>query len=243
MAKLKQFRSNLSSEIRLLHKRISKLYGTEVLVLGDSHAEVFNHVIFFMRFPSLFFNVNVVQGATASGLENPNSKTQAHVEFLVALKKFKGSKVILLLGEVDTGFVIWYRAKKYGESISKTAKLTHDVYNRFIDAISEKFDLIVISAPLPTVKDSATWGEVASARKEVTATQQERTQLAVEFNKSIQKHCISRNIQYINLDQETLGEDGFVKINLMNKDPLNHHYNQKAYAKLLAGRLAEVLAN
>ena len=231
----------LSREIRTLHTRIPRFCCREVLVLGDSHADVFNHFIFFLRFPFLFFNAKIVQGATASGLENPHSKTQAYQEFSAVLKKYNGKKVILLLGEVDTGFVIWYRAKKYGENVSKMAKLTQDVYKHFIDEIHKKFDLIVISSPLPTIKDGAAWGAVANARKEVTATQQERTRLTVEFNRSIQGHCEYRNIHYINLDQESLGENGLVRVTLMNKDPLNHHYNQTVYAKMLAERLSAIL--
>jgi hypothetical protein len=142
---------------------------------------------------------------------------------------------------VDTGFVIWYRAKKYGEDVSKMAKLTQDVYQHFIDDISKNFDLIVISSPLPTIKDGAVWGEIANARKTINATQQERTKLAIGFNRSIQEHCVSRYIHYINLDRESLGEDGLVSVNLMNKDPLNHHYNQTVYAKLLANRLSAIL--
>jgi len=34
---------------------------------------------------------------------------------------------------------------------------------------------IVVSTPLPTIKDNCQWGEVSNLRKEIKATQKERT--------------------------------------------------------------------
>lgn len=52
-----------------------------------------------------------VPGATISGIDNPSSKTQSHNIFKSAIDKYKGKirKCIVLLGEVDTGFVLWYK--------------------------------------------------------------------------------------------------------------------------------------
>ena len=76
----------------------------EILVLGDSHSPIFNHPLFKEKFPNLFFNVLTVIGATASGLENPNSTTQAYPVFREAVRQTAAKQVIVMLGEVDTGF-------------------------------------------------------------------------------------------------------------------------------------------
>lgn len=59
--------------------RIQRLFYQEILVLGDSHSGVFRNILFRQSFPRCFFNVVAVTGATASGLQNPNSQTQAKV--------------------------------------------------------------------------------------------------------------------------------------------------------------------
>ncbi|MGH9623736.1 MAG: hypothetical protein ACRD4G_05285 [Bryobacteraceae bacterium] len=79
----------------------------EVLVLGDSHAAIFQTLRMRATFPTRFFNVVAVGGATMSGLENPNSKTHALTIFKRNIRRSKARTVITLLGEVDVGFVIW----------------------------------------------------------------------------------------------------------------------------------------
>jgi len=81
----------------------------EILVLGDSHAKVFSNRLFKSSFPTYFFNIVKVAGATVSGLKNPNPKTQALPIFLHGIKNSKAATTIILIGEVDTGFVIWHR--------------------------------------------------------------------------------------------------------------------------------------
>ena len=90
------------------------------LVLGDSHAQVFKNHMFKVCYPFTSFDVCDVGGATVSGLDNPHSKTDTLKIFRKKLKNSKKlNKIIFLIGEVDTGFVIWYRAEKYGASINK----------------------------------------------------------------------------------------------------------------------------
>ncbi|MGC2456572.1 MAG: hypothetical protein WA435_01070 [Gallionellaceae bacterium] len=92
---------------RFVRRRLQQ----EILVVGDSHAAVFNSKVFLLQLPGVFFNVVSVGRATASGINNPNSKTQAYRIFKDEIAKFDGKKVVVMLGEVDTSFVIWYRPK------------------------------------------------------------------------------------------------------------------------------------
>jgi hypothetical protein len=213
----------------------------EILVLGDSHTPVFNHPSFTSAFPEDHFNVVTVIGATASGLENPNTKTKAYPIFKDALKHSTAETVIVMLGEVDTGFVIWYRAQKYQESVEAMAQRAVTSYSRFLLEIAEKSKVICVSTPLPTIQDGNDWGDVANARREVTASQLERTKLTLEFNQEMQAFCQQHHITYIMLDQMCLGENGLVKNELMNTNPNDHHYDADRYAALLIGQLADVL--
>lgn len=221
-----------------LKRRLTK---NTVLVLGDSHAAVFNHPHMRRSFPEAHFHVCSVGGATISGLENPNSKTNSRNIFEKALKTFRRRKsTIVMLGEVDTGFVIWYRAAKYKESVDEMLKKTVTKYERFLEQIKKHKEVIVISTPLPTIHDDAS-GEVADLRKEVTATLLERTALTLKFNALISSFCEAHNVIFLSLDEDSLGEDGLVNPELLNDDPTDHHYNQLKYTQLLIPKLNEVL--
>lgn len=213
----------------------------EILVLGDSHSPVFNHPQFKETFPNLSFKVITVIGATASGLDNPNSTTQAYPIFREAMKNSIAKRVIVMLGEVDTGFVIWYRAQKYNEYVATMMDKAISCYSHFLLELKTQFEVICISTPLPTIQDNNDWGEIANARREVKATQVERTTLTLEFNRTMQQFCKQHGICYLMLDNESLGKNGIVKTALLNSNPQDHHYDAQIYAALLVKKLATVL--
>lgn len=213
----------------------------EVLILGDSHTPIFNHPAFINHFPAYLFNVVTVIGATASGLENPNTKTQAYPIFKQALKQSSADKVIIMLGEVDTGFVIWYRAHKYQESVKAMTHKATTSYLNFLLEVSAQFDVVCISTPLPTIQDDNDWGDVANLRKEVTATQIERTALTLHFNRQMQSLCQQHDINYLMLDDVCLGKNRLVINELLNKDTNDHHYNPEFYSNLLLDHLSGYL--
>lgn len=228
--------------IRKLKKRIilkmKRLLREEILVLGDSHTSIFMEKAVSREFPGSFFNVINIGGATASGLANPNAKTQAYQRFREALADTTARRIIVMLGEVDTGFIIWYRAKKYDESVEAVTEKAIAIYTQFLLEIkSRPASVLCISTPLPTIQDGTEWGEVATARKEVTASQAERTALTLHFNRQVERFCKENGIAFINLDGESLGSDGLVKRELLNADRNDHHYAPQAYAPMLLGPL------
>ncbi|RQR27343.1 SGNH/GDSL hydrolase family protein [Burkholderia sp. Bp9143] len=206
----------------------------EILVLGDSHVLVFNSAHMTQAFPDHHFDVVEVPGATVSGLPNPNAVTGAKPKFDEATGSSKARKVIVMIGEVDTGFVIWYRAQKYGASVDEMTQLALGNYQQLLLELRERFDVACISTPLPTIRDGADWGEVANLRKEITATQRERTKLTLAFNSAMQVFCAGKGIAYLMLDQDSLGGDGVVKVSLLNTDPRDHHYDPKEHAGMIA---------
>jgi len=213
----------------------------EILILGDSHSPIFNHPLFKEKFPNLVFNVLTVIGATASGLENPNTTTQAYPVFREAVRQTSAKQVIVMLGEVDTGFVIWYRAQKYQESVATMMDKAIASYSRFLSELNRNFEVVCISTPLPTIQDGNDWGEIANARREVTASQVERTALTLEFNRIMQKFCLQNDIRYIMLDDLSIGDGGIVKAELLNSDCNNHHYDPDQYSRLLVEGLTGVI--
>lgn len=214
--------------------------STETLVLGDSHVHVFEHWYFMLSFPFRYFDVCGIVGATASGLENPNSKTQAYASYRTALRQRRYREIIIMLGEVDTGFVIWYRAKKYGASVEAMFGQAVDRYCAFLRELVGYGRVIVVSCPLPTIPDDNAWGDVANLRKDIDISQRQRTDLALGFNRAIAEYCDANGIRFVSLDEESLGDDGLVKRTLLNPNSADHHYAKLPYARLIARHLSPV---
>lgn len=217
-------------------------WGKEsILVLGDSHASVFDSWRFRTHFPRTKFKLCIVGGATVSGFQNPNSQTQALLKFRDALKVANPTIVITLLGEVDTGFVIWYRAEKWSQPVDEMLQVALDNYEKLLFESASTADLIAISAPLPTIRDGQQWGEIANLRKSVTASQHMRTRLTLDFNHAVADRVMRMKQTYISLDRMSIGDDGLVADWLINADPSDHHYSKPQYAKLLIPILVDAV--
>jgi hypothetical protein len=236
--KINSLKSKVFHRLNLWFKR---LLWTEVVIVGDSHAFVFDRYQFKKAFPKYFFSMAIVRGATVSGLKNPRSKTQAMPIFRSKIQNSKAKIAIVLLGEVDTGFVIWYRAEKYQTPVESMLEMAVKNYCNLLTEISQKARVICISTPLPTIEDDNDWGEIANLRKEVKATQLQRTNLTLEFNQAMQTFCTENNMIYISLDRDSLGENGLVDPYLLNKDRNDHHYDREKYTNLLIDRLKPIL--
>jgi hypothetical protein len=175
-------------------------------------------------------------------MENPNdSKTQAYPTFMRALATTPARRVIVTLGEVDTGFVIWYRATKYRESVFAMLDRAVTAYTRFLGEVAQRFDVLCMSTALPTIRDGIAWGEVANQRKEVRASQLARTALTLEFNRRMRAWSLDHGVSYLMLDAASLGTDGLVRPELLNSNPSDHHYDPVRYAELIAGDIADFL--
>src|SRR5699024_6250798 len=89
-----------------------------VFYLGDSHVRYFKKAARHGLLSPHEVSGCEVGGATAVGMRNPNAKTNALGRFREWIRdKPRESVVIFHLGEVDCGFVIWYRSAKYREPV------------------------------------------------------------------------------------------------------------------------------
>jgi len=110
-------------------------------------------------------------------------------------------------------------------------------YQKLIIDVSKKSRVICISTPLPTIHDGNSCGDVANARNDVNATQLQRTELTLRFNKEMQKFCESNGYVYLSFDEESVGENGLVNPCLLNSDPNDHHYDMEKYADMIISKL------
>lgn len=211
----------------------NSLSKKKILVIGDSHSAVFSDQAWATSTPRFSWKVVRVEGATVSGLQNPNSKTQAGPIFHKALDDEQADAIVFLLGEVDTGFVIWYRAQKNNVSVKSATNAAIENYKSLILRAKAKAPTFVISTPLPTIRDGAFDGPIAQARSEVKATQHERTTLTLNFNKIVKNICKENAITFIDLDTHSLGKDGLVHPDLLRQNKRDHHYNTYTYQNIL----------
>ena len=213
------------------------------ICLGDSHIAIFDYIKKNKLLNNFLLDVIEVGGATAQGMINPNSKTDALRIFMTRLKNAKRfQSVILQLGEVDCGFVIWYYAEKYSVSIDKQLNKSLNNYMAFILQIKQLGfeDIIVMSAPLPTIADNQDWGNVANARREISASLKERTALTLRYNALLAENCKQNDIRMLDLTQFLLDENtGLLQHEFLNADKLDHHLNSEAYADIICRLLTE----
>ena len=232
----------ISRVVRKIAKIIKYPFAEEVLVLGDSHTEAFNA---FGGLDLLFsiakyrFTVCSVGGATASGLKNLNSKTKALRKFQNAIQRYKGKKVFIMLGEVDTGFAIWLKSQTQNIPVEESYQKALDNYFDFVVDLSKKFSVYVFSTPLPTISDDQSAGEIAFKRSAINISQRERTNLTKRFNNDLESFCKKLGLQFVSLDEDSINpQTGIVRDELINKNPLDHHYDLKTYCKLLALKIS-----
>ncbi len=207
-----------------------------VCCFGDPNAIVFRMLNADQRFSGTRFQVVSVRGATAFGLGNPNSQTNALQVFQDELARLQPAQPILfMMGEVDAGFLIWLRAKTRNRSVESCMADALQRYTSFLAGVHRDHpSLIVSAAPLPTIPDGEIHGKVANARREVDASQRARTDLTLEFNRRLKDWCTAHGVCFLDLDAYSLDEKtGLVSAGLLNRNPGDHHYNQAAFADLI----------
>lgn len=209
--------------------------------LGDSHADVFRLIEHRGTLKRTQFNYCLVRGASNMGLANPQSRTNAAEIFETYMQHIIKRKdyVVFCLGEVDCGFVIWYRAAKYQLAVQHQFELSIKNYLGLLERAAVHCQQVcVTSVPLPTIKDGQDWGEVASLRKEVTASLLDRTALTIEYNERLKEFCQQSDAYYIDLAEATLDPDsGLVKDECRNPNLLDHHLDPEKIAPIIEAQL------
>lgn len=208
----------------------------KILVLGDSHSEVFKYCN--EKQKKIYFEVIVVGGATSQGAVNPNSKTNALNIFKNELKNIKNNDfeyIIINLGEVDCGFLIWYRKDKYNISIEDQLKITTDNLFNFINLeilpYFESSKVIINGSVLPTIKDNTDKIYLSGARCEVNASILDRTILTIKYNNILKNFCLINGYNYMDITNHILdNQTKIVNTIFLNKNIYDHHLdNENTY--------------
>ncbi len=208
----------------------------KILVFGDSHSEIFNYCN--KKQQNINFEVVIVRGATAQGSVNPNSTTNALSIFKQKLNNIKHDNfkyIIINLGEVDCGFVIWYRKDKYNISVESQLKITTDNLFNFINLeILPHFEsskIIINGSVLPTIKDNTDKKYLKGARSEINVSQIDRTELTIKYNNILKNYSLINGYNYMDITNYILdNETKVVNTIFLNKNIFDHHLdNENTY--------------
>jgi hypothetical protein len=218
-----------------------------ILFLGDSHIGYFRRAVQELGFLPRQDQFCEVGGATAVGMRNPNSATNALQIFRGFLQhKSRQATVVLQLGEVDCGFVIWYRAKKYNEAIQDQLRESIAAYLAFVFELQYAgFQNIVITgATLPTIRDGQDWGDVANKRRDVTASLKQRTRLTLDYNEVLRSKSRDFGLHYLDITADIIDPvTGTVRHDYLNPDPRDHHLDYGAAGRLWADKLCGLITS
>jgi len=218
---------------------------TNLYCLGDSHTEVFEYIKSNFLFSSFCIKTIIVQGATVSGFSNPNSKTQSMFKFENHINNcITPNDVILFeLGEVDCGFVLWYKSQIGSCSINFSLNKAISNYEKLIDNAINKVGkkVIIMSAILPTIADGVNFGNIANKRSKIKATQSERTELTLRFNREMEIIASKKGVLYLNLDHILIDKKSkLIKSKFLNKNPENHHCDNHKLSLVLIKELKRI---
>jgi len=221
----------------------------KILVLGDSHSEVWSFIKKRNLCSDVTFNIKTVAGATAYGCGNPNSKTESYKIFKETIKQNTDSDyVMIMLGEVDCGFLIWYKSQTLNIDVPTILKQTIDKYQEFIqDVVQEYFlpeQIILLDSSLPVIKDQTDKKFLTGARSQVSASISDRIDLTLEFNLVLNDLALKFGYNRLGITEHILDKDlKQVHSKFLKDDPYDHHVSSKAVAKIWSSELEKFLYN
>jgi len=223
------------------------LGGHRILVLGDSHAGVFEYLFDHDLLPPHLLNCDIVGGATAYGLNNDHSVTGAFLKYQHALRRFfEYDVVIVMLGEVDCSFALWHRASQRGEPVAAQIPRAIQGICRLLDWGQAEYPqrrFVLAGSILPTIKDYQITEQEFALRRQNPMTQRERTALVLRFNEALAELAALRRLPYIDITAETLDSaSGVVGDQFLVEQGIDHHQSQARTAPLWTARLERVLA-
>lgn len=203
---------------------------------GDSHVAIFRDLNYVSWAGKRKFRTVAVRGATAYGIGNPNSKTNALKIFQNRLKSIPDNRPLLfMMGEVDVGFLSWWRSQRDNIDVGICVNDALERYTNFLSKVKKTHPrLIISSVPLPTIDDGNIQGNIANARREVKATQSERTEVTLKFNRKLKEWAFTNKAIYLDFDKYALDEKtNLVNKSLINKNARDHHYDRSEFLNII----------
>lgn len=240
-----RYKKSLHKAWRRLQNRIHG--GRRILVLGDSHCGVYEYCFDQGYLVPHLLNCEIVAGATAYGLNNDRSATMAWHRFDRALKRYRDFDVVLImLGEVDCSYALWQKSARTGLPPEAFFDRCFAGLERLLQRVRAEGGaarkVIFAGASLPTIADQYSAVQENQLRRSISATQMQRTQLVLAFNRQLEVFAAMNRIAYFDLTRQTLNPVSGLVDERYLATPEDHHLSHPATGKLWAATLLECLS-
>lgn len=189
-----------------------------ILILGDSHAKAFEGI-----FPQGMHVVSV-QGATAYGINNPDSMSQAALLFRKAIRT--KDRVFCGVGETDCNTLIWQRAFNRGCPPEEELEVAIGRYLDFAKEVSttNSFGFLAV-LPTPFFQR-----DIPSDYGIKTVSREEVWYLTQTFNTRLRRYAEENDHDYLDINDRVL-ENGVINPRFVSSND-SHHLDFSATAPL-----------
>lgn len=205
---------------------------------GDSHIRTF-----FVDMWGGNYSVNWFSGATAQGLSNVNSSTNAGNIIAKSIIAIKPNKLYVMFGSVDLDFVLF---KKIVDDAGLNIKDYIDyVVDRYVDFLVRlTTPPVVLGIHLPVTAGDFAYSNIANSTGVDVALIKEsmlkmeindamRASYAIAFNDILGARLQQLEIPFFRIDQLMINSSGLVDSIYVNK-PWDHHANKYQVLNLWA---------
>jgi hypothetical protein len=226
--------ADLSENHRFSHRTLQV-----VTCVGDSHAKIFRYIARAGLLPEAKIQCLFIRGATALGLVNPRSKTNAVVVFKKFLERRpKTNVIIVMLGEVDCGYLLFYRAARYRVPLCEELERSVANYMSFVEWVKRNgfSHVAVCSVPPPTIEDAdQVHGPVFNARRGYQGALAERIQVTEEYNRLLKAGERRYGYHFLDLHSQLLyPKTGVLLSEFKNQNKNDHHLEEAGVAPLFS---------
>ena len=214
----------------------------KILVLGDSHSVVFSYANTQSDCKHIF-DVCPVGGASARGLVNNSSHSNALNIYKEKILQTDLDTVILQVGECDLGIIIWYFVLNNIEVLPLAIDNTVSRLMLFADLeLKGKFKQIIIcGSNLPTTADSVDRNLMEPGRNHDIDIRT-RTQVTHEYNKKLKHLCELRGYDFLDITAGTINtETGLIQDKFLHWDQANSHMDIEAVYDVYMSELNKIL--
>jgi hypothetical protein len=221
-----------------------RLGRTIVLVIGDSHVESFRTIRRRRLLPRVWVDTAIVRAASAMGIANDASHTGALQQFRAVLARVPTSRqLIVILGEVDTGRLLWVRAERDGTAVDVQLHRSFTNYTAFLAELLAAGRPVAVGAIAPQIvherdlPKSAAW-----LRRTLTVPLTDRIAVTRSYNALLRAWCAEHGAAFLDWEADSVDPvSGAIRDELRPVHPYDNHPNPATYAPVAARHIAALL--
>lgn len=187
-----------------------------IYVAGDSHQHPFEN--------NPLFTLKPIGAATAHNINKPKSTNDTYNKLMATVNIMDKEKdtIIIICGEIDCRFHIYYQFKKRGESMS-IAQIIGETIQNYAEVMTQLENMkikFVICSTVPLgwtyepylTQYGATYymGQFLGAYKEMP-TPETYYEIYRLFNDKLKNYCRSKGYLYLDVYAKFLGSDGHMQ--------------------------------